>query len=213
MQDNARLKENESIVVQDQPVQQNAKKLPVVLIAPNNKLRVKAKKTTPDAKYHELIDEMFEVMQSSNGIGLAATQLGVNERIIVMDVDKLSAFENTSEGYVKHGRFEMLNPMITKKEGMLNWLEGCLSVPGFSEHINRSERIEVTYLDRYGNEKSLKAAGLLSACIQHEIDHLDGILFIDRTSPIRRNIITRKLRKSAKHKKVFNTHESNHMTF
>ena len=108
-----------------------------VLIAPNPKLKIKASVVTADAEHHSLIDEMFKIMQESNGIGLAATQLGVNKRIIVMDVDKLSAFESVNEEYVQHGRFEMLNPVITQREGTLSWSEGCLSVPGFNELVNR----------------------------------------------------------------------------
>lgn len=170
-----------------------------IIVAPDTRLRISAehiKIITPSDI--ELIETMVATMNGSEGIGLAATQLGFNKRIIVMDVDMLGAFDDEDSSTVKHGKFEMINPVITKRTGKTNWQEGCLSVPGYKEMIIRDSVIDVEYIDRFGQQQKIRAAGLLAACIQHEIDHLDGILFIDHLSTMKRDIIIRKLKKFRK---------------
>lgn len=170
-----------------------------IIAAPDHRLRTTATHVSAfDVDEQLLIDGMFVMMEKSNGVGLAAPQIGVSKRIIVMDVPKLEAHADMEPDAEKHGRFEMVNPVITHRDGSMIWNEGCLSVPGFDDDVKRDRTISVRYQDRYGNEKLLRASGLLAACIQHEIDHLDGVLFIDRLSTIRKDIIVRRLKKLKK---------------
>ena len=135
----------------------------------------------------ELMNDMLETMYDANGIGLAAIQIGVPERIIVMD---LSKEEN------KKLPMYFVNPLIIKKnEQKTIYEEGCLSVPNQFAEIQRSSKCEVEYLDYNGNKQNLQAEGLLATCIQHEIDHLEGILFIDYLSKLKKEMIIKKLSK------------------
>ena len=135
----------------------------------------------------ELMNDMLETMYAANGIGLAAIQIGVPKRIIVMD---LSKEEN------KKLPMYFVNPIITKKnDEKTTYEEGCLSVPNQFAEIDRPSKCEVEYLDYNGNKQNLQAEGLLATCIQHEIDHLEGILFIDYLSKLKKAIIIKKLSK------------------
>jgi len=134
-----------------------------------------------------LMNDMLETMYDANGIGLAAIQIGVPKRIIVMD---LSKEEN------KKLPMYFVNPLIIKKnEQKTIYEEGCLSVPNQFAEIQRSSKCEVEYLDYNGNKQNLQAEGLLATCIQHEIDHLEGILFIDYLSKLKKEMIIKKLSK------------------
>ncbi len=133
-----------------------------------------------------LIDDMFETMYSAPGIGLAATQVNVHQRVIVIDVS-----EDHSEPLV------FINPTIRVLDPELGeYDEGCLSVPGFYETVNRPRQVEVTALDRDGKQFTRVVDGLLAICLQHEIDHLNGKLFVDYLSPLKRQRIRKKLEKS-----------------
>ena len=135
----------------------------------------------------ELMNDMLETMYAANGIGLAAIQIGVPKRIIVMD---LSKEEN------KKLPMYFVNPVIIKKNNKkTTYEEGCLSVPNQFAEIDRPSKCEVEYLDYNGNKQNLQAEGLLATCIQHEIDHLEGILFIDYLSKLKKTIIIKKLSK------------------
>ena len=135
----------------------------------------------------ELMNDMLETMYAANGIGLAAIQIGVPKRIIVMD---LSKEEN------KKLPMYFVNPVITKKNNeKTTYEEGCLSVPNQFAEIDRPSKCEVEYLDYNGNKQNLKAEGLLATCIQHEMDHLEGILFIDYLSKLKKEMIIKKLSK------------------
>ena len=135
----------------------------------------------------ELMNDMMETMYAANGIGLAAIQIGVPKRIIVMD---LSKEEN------KKLPMYFVNPLIIKKnEEKTIYEEGCLSVPNQFAEIQRSSKCEVEYLDFNGDKQNLKAEGLLATCIQHEMDHLEGILFIDYLSKLKKEMIIKKLSK------------------
>ena len=135
----------------------------------------------------ELMNDMLETMYAANGIGLAAIQIGVPKRIIAMD---LSKEEN------KKLPMYFVNPVITKKNNeKVTYEEGCLSVPNQFAEIDRPSKCEVEYLDYNGNKQNLQAEGLLATCIQHEIDHLEGILFIDYLSKLKKTIIIKKLSK------------------
>ena len=135
----------------------------------------------------ELIKDMLDTMYTAKGIGLAAIQIGVPKRIIVMDISKE---EN------KKKPMYFVNPIIIKKnDEKVTYEEGCLSVPNQFAEIDRPSKCEVEYLDYNGNKQNLKAEGLLATCIQHEMDHLEGILFIDYLSKLKKTIIIKKLSK------------------
>ena len=133
----------------------------------------------------ELIDDMFETMYAAPGIGLAATQVNVHQRILVMDLSE----DHSAPLVFINPEVEILDPELG------NYDEGCLSVPGFYETINRPQRVSVTAIDRDGQSFSQELEGLLAICLQHEIDHLDGKLFVDYLSPLKRQRIRKKLEK------------------
>lgn len=157
-----------------------------ILEFPDPRLRTKAAPLTQVTdRTRALIDDMFETMYDAPGIGLAATQVDVHERLLVIDVS-----DDRSEPWV------FINPEITVLNPELGeYDEGCLSVPGFYETVSRPRRIEVTALDRNGESFTRELDGLLAICLQHEIDHLDGKLFVDYISPLKRQRIRKKLEK------------------
>ncbi len=134
-----------------------------------------------------LIDDMIETMYAAPGVGLAAPQVGVSKQIMVVDI---------TVGKDPEALHVMINPQIVSKAGEIKEEEGCLSVPEFSEGVPRAESLEVRYLTREGQEQTLCAEGLLAKAIQHEVDHLNGRLFIDRLSLLKRDMIKRKIRKA-----------------
>ena len=159
-----------------------------ILEFPDVRLRTKAvpvKQVNDDLR--RLIDDMFETMYNANGVGLAATQVNVHERLLVIDIS-----EDRSEPRV------FINPEIVAREGVEVREEGCLSVPNFFEEVQRADRVKVRALDRNGNSFELDADGLLAVCIQHEMDHLEGKLFVDYLSDLKRNRIRKKLEKEHK---------------
>ena len=159
-----------------------------ILTEPNKILRQISKPVEKVGdEERELMRDMLETMYSANGIGLAAIQIGIPKRIIVMD---LSKEEN------KKLPMYFVNPVITEKNNeKKTYEEGCLSVPNQFAEIDRPSKCEVEYLDYNGNKQSLQAEGLLATCIQHEIDHLEGILFIDYLSKLKKEFILKKLSK------------------
>jgi peptide deformylase len=136
----------------------------------------------------KLIDDMAETMYAAPGVGLAAPQVGKLWRIVVIDVDY------NDEGRRANLRV-LVNPEIVSSEGVITWDEGCLSVPGVSEEVKRSARVVVRALDRDGKPQEIEGTGLLAVCMQHEIDHLDGTLFVDKLSGLRRKLALRHLKK------------------
>ncbi len=156
-----------------------------ILEFPDPRLRKKAEPVDAvDGELRALIDNMFETMYGAPGIGLAATQVDVHRRLLVADV---SAEKNDPHVFI--------NPEILEKDGVAVTEEGCLSVPGYYEEVERAEHIRVRYLDRDGREREGEFEGLLAICVQHEIDHLDGKLFVDYLSEAKRTRIRKKLEK------------------
>jgi len=161
-----------------------------ILEFPDPRLRTKAVAVdSVDDELKSLVDDMFETMYAAPGIGLAATQVDVHQRLLVIDVSA-----DQSEPYV------LVNPEIIEKDGVTVTEEGCLSVPGYYEEVERAEHIRVRFLDRDGNEVETEAEGLLAVCIQHEMDHLDGKLFVDYLSEAKRMRIRKKLVKEQRHR-------------
>ena len=156
-----------------------------ILVFPDPRLRRKALPVeVVDDALRRLIEDMFETMYDAPGIGLAATQVDVHRRFLVADV--------SSE---KDAPIALINPEILQKDGAAVSEEGCLSVPGYYEEVERAEHIRVRYLDRDGKAHEEDYEGLLSVCVQHEIDHLDGKLFVDYLSEAKRQRIRKRLEK------------------
>ena len=160
-----------------------------ILTEPNKLLRqISQPVQSVGKKEQELMDDMLDTMYEANGIGLAAIQIGVPKRIIVMDISK--------DEKKKEPRF-FINPVIRNQDiKKTTYEEGCLSVPNQFAEIDRPSKCEVEYLDYNGKKKILKAEGLLATCIQHEMDHLEGILFIDYLSKLKKSMIIKKLSKN-----------------
>ncbi|MCF2947181.1 peptide deformylase [Paraglaciecola aquimarina] len=159
-----------------------------VLRFPDERLRTVAKKVDKiDTSITSLVDDMFETMRDENGIGLAATQINVHKQVVVMDVSE-----------EQDNPLVFINPEITHMEGKTISEEGCLSVPNNYAQVERAEKITVKALNRKGESFSLEAEGLLAICVQHELDHLKGKLFVDYLSPLKRQRIKKKLEKEAK---------------
>jgi len=157
-----------------------------ILIYPDQRLHAKAKPVSQvDSRVQKLIDDMSETMYAAPGIGLAAPQVNVLERIIVVDISES-----------KDSLLAMVNPELIGSDGQAEHEEGCLSVPGIYAPVNRCEKIRVRALDRDGVSFELEAEGLLGVCIQHEIDHLDGKVFVDYLSRLKQDRIRKKMRKT-----------------
>jgi len=159
-----------------------------IITEPNKILRQKSllvKKVSKNEQ--QLMDDMLETMYAANGIGLAAIQIGIPKRIIVMDISKNKE---------KNNPMYFVNPVIKNKNSETStYEEGCLSVPNFFAEVDRPKKCDVEYLDYDGKKKILTAEGLLATCIQHEMDHLEGILFIDYLSKLKKTMIVKKLSK------------------
>ena len=162
-----------------------------ILTEPNKILRQKSLPVdNVDKDVQILMDDMLETMYAAPGIGLAAIQVGVPKRVIILDIEQ-------KEGQKKP--IFLVNPeVIEKSENKSTYEEGCLSVPGQFAEIDRPNKCHIKYLDYYGQPKEIKAEGMLATCIQHEMDHLEGILFIDYLSKLKKSMIIKKL---SKHKK------------
>lgn len=156
-----------------------------ILEFPDPRLRKKAVPVDAvDNDLRRLIDDMFETMYAAPGIGLAATQVDVHRRVLVADVS-----------VDKDSPRVLVNPEILEKDGVAVTEEGCLSVPGYYEEVERAEHVKVRYLDRDGTAREEDLEGLLAVCVQHEIDHLDGKLFVDYLSEAKRQRIRKRLEK------------------
>ena len=162
-----------------------------ILTEPNKILRKKSLKVeSVDKDLQNLMDDMLETMYAAPGIGLAAIQVGIPKRIIVLDI-------SYKEG--KKNPMYFVNPEIIEKSNQNStYEEGCLSVPGQFAEIDRPDQCHIKYLDYFGQHKEMKAEGMLATCIQHEMDHLEGILFIDYLSKLKKSMIVKKLSKQKK---------------
>ena len=159
-----------------------------IITEPNKLLRQISKPVNSVGKEEQkLMDDMLETMYAANGIGLAAIQIGIPKRIIVIDLNR---------DEIKKKPMYFVNPVIKNKDPLkATYEEGCLSVPNQFAEVDRPSKCEIEYLDYDGNKKLLKADGLLATCIQHEMDHLEGILFIDYLSKLKKTMIIKKLSK------------------
>ena len=163
-----------------------------ILEFPDPRLRTRATPLTAEAVreagFQRLLEDMFDTMYAAPGIGLAASQVDVHQRFMVIDI---SEEKNQPQVFI--------NPELSDKAGEQVYQEGCLSVPGIFADVTRADEITVRFLDRQGQPQELRADGLLAVCIQHEMDHLDGKLFVDYLSPLKREMVRKKLAKQRKH--------------
>ena len=162
-----------------------------VLTAPDPRLKLVSEPVAKvDGELRTLIDDMIETMYDADGIGLAAIQVGVPKRMLVMDIDQRDGKKNPRV---------FINPVITwASDEMAVTEEGCLSIPEIWDEVERPARIKAEYLDRDGKKQELEADGLLAVCLQHEMDHLEGILFVDHLSKLKRSMAMKKLQKAKK---------------
>lgn len=167
-----------------------------ILTFPDPRLAKKAKPVeTVDAATTQLVEDMFETMYEAEGVGLAAPQIGVLQRIVVVDCGvRESEEERPLKPIEPHA---IINPVVVESEGLINWEEGCLSVPGYTDEVERAAKVRVEGLDKTGAPISIEAEGLLAVCLQHEIDHLEGVLFVDRLSRLKSSMVKKKLKKRA----------------
>jgi peptide deformylase len=162
-----------------------------ILIIPDKRLRLKSEPVGAiDKEVRALIDDMFETMYDAPGIGLAAIQIGVPKRVITMDLAKKDESKAPQV---------FINPEVTWAAGeMAAYEEGCLSIPEYYEEVQRPNAVRVKFLDCEGKPQELEAGGLLATCLQHEIDHINGVLFIDHISKLKRDMIVKKFKKAQK---------------
>src|ERR1700761_257646 len=160
-----------------------------ILTAPDPRLKVVSEPVAKvDGEIRTLIEDMIETMYDADGIGLAAIQVGQPKRMLVMDIDQRDGKKNPRV---------FINPVITwKSDEMAVAEEGCLSIPEIWDEVERPARIKAEYLDRDGKKQELEADGLLAVCLQHEMDHLEGILFVDHLSKLKRSMAMKKLQKA-----------------
>ena len=164
-----------------------------IIVAPDPRLKVVSKPVDKvDAAVARLMDDMLETMYDAPGIGLAAPQVGVPTRVIVVDIARKDKGEAPKP-------LKMANPqLVATSEELKSWDEGCLSLPEHYAEVTRPSRAAVRYLDEHNKRQEIEADGVLAVCLQHEMDHLDGILFVDHVTALKRNMILRKLRKAKK---------------
>jgi peptide deformylase len=166
--------------------------LPIIL-APDPRLKAVSRPVdNVDDEVARLMEDMLDTMYEAPGIGLAAPQVGAHKRVIVIDVARQDKGEAPNP-------LKLANPeLIATSEDLKSWDEGCLSLPEHYAEVTRPSRVAVRYLDENNKRREIEADGVLAVCLQHEMDHLDGILFVDHVSALKRNMILRKLRKAKK---------------
>jgi len=164
-----------------------------ILVYPDKRLKLISKEVRSfDGALHDLLDDMYDTMRAKNGVGLAAIQVGVDTRALIINVP---LEDNDGESYreehadndqPKENTLEMINPVIIEKDGIEKFQEGCLSIPGVYEDVERAKHVKVEYFDRHGKKQNIENDAFLSVAIQHEMDHLDGKVFIEKLSYIKR---------------------------
>ena len=164
-----------------------------IVVYPDKRLKLISKEVSAfDGALHDLLDDMYDTMRSKNGVGLAAIQIGADVRALIINVpledkDGDSYGEDHDENdQPKENTLEMINPVIVEKEGCEKFQEGCLSIPGVYEDVERAKHVKVEYVDRHGEKQTIEDDGFLAIAMQHEMDHLDGKVFIEKLSFLKR---------------------------
>ena len=156
-----------------------------IVVYPDKRLKLISKEVEVfNGALHDLLDDMYETMCAKNGVGLAAIQVGAAQRVLIINVPL--EVEDGEHDQPKENTLEMINPVIVEQDGVEKFQEGCLSIPGVYEDIERAKHVKVEYFDRDGNKQTIENDGFLAVAMQHEIDHLDGKVFIEKLSYIKR---------------------------
>ena len=168
-----------------------------IVVYPDKRLKLISKEVEVfNGALHDLLDDMYETMCAKNGVGLAAIQVGVDQRVLIINVPL--EVEDGEHDQPKENTLEMINPIIVEKDGTEKFQEGCLSIPGVYEDIERAKHVKVEYFDRGGNKQTIEDDGFLAVAMQHEIDHLDGKVFIEKLSYIKRKKFEKEWKKRQK---------------
>ncbi len=176
-----------------------------IVVYPDKRLKLISKEVTSfDGALHDLLNDMYDTMCSKNGVGLAAIQVGVDTRALIINIplddqkgDSYSE-EHSQNDQPKENTLEMINPVIVEHDGKEKFQEGCLSIPGVYEDVERAKHVKVEYFDRHGEKQMIEDDGFLSIAMQHEIDHLDGKVFIEKLSFIKRKKFEKEWKKRQK---------------
>jgi len=169
-----------------------------IVVYPDKRLKLVSKEVTEfNEALHTLLDDMYDTMRAKNGVGLAAIQIGVDQRALIINIP----LENIPEGedeQPKENTLEMINPIIIEKDGSTKFQEGCLSVPGVYEEVERAKHVKIEYFDRFGEKHTIEDDDFLAIAMQHEMDHLDGKVFIEKLSFIKRKKFEKEWKKRKK---------------
>jgi len=169
-----------------------------IVVYPDKRLKMVSKEVTAfNKELHTLLDDMYDTMRAKNGVGLAAIQIGVDQRALIINIP----LENIPEGQdeqPKENTLEMINPVIIEKDGSTKFQEGCLSVPGIYEEVERAKHVKVEYFDRFGEKHTIEDDDFLAIAMQHEMDHLDGKVFIEKLSYMKRKKFEKEWKKRKK---------------
>lgn len=169
-----------------------------VVVYPDKRLKLISKEVkTFDEDLHGLLDDLYDTMCAKNGVGLAAIQIGVDQRVLIINIPL--EIEEGGHDQPRENTLEMINPIIVEKDGSEIFQEGCLSIPGVYEDIERAKHVVVEYFDRDGKKQSIESDDFLSIAIQHEMDHLDGKVFIEKLSYTKRKKFEKEWKKRDKH--------------
>jgi len=156
-----------------------------IVVYPDKRLKLISKEViTFDGALHDLLDDMYDTMRTRNGVGLAAIQIGVDTRALIINIPLEDA--DVEHDQPRENTLEMINPIIIEQDGLEKFQEGCLSIPGVYEDVERAKHVKVEYFDRDGNKQIIEDDGFLAVAMQHEMDHLDGKVFIEKLSYIKR---------------------------
>jgi peptide deformylase len=168
-----------------------------IVVYPDKRLKLISKEVESfNGALHDLLDDMYDTMRVSNGVGLAAIQVGIELRALIINVPLEG--EDGEHDQPKENTLEMINPVIVEKEGSEKFQEGCLSIPGVYEEVERAKHVKVEYFDRDGNKQVIEDDDFLAVAMQHEIDHLDGKVFIEKLSYIKRKKFEKEWKKRQK---------------
>jgi len=169
-----------------------------IIVYPDKRLKMVSKEVTEfNDELHTLLDDMYDTMRAKNGVGLAAIQIGVDQRVLIINIPLEDLPEGEDE-QPKENTLEMINPVIIEKDGSTKFQEGCLSVPGIYEEVERAKHVKVEYFDRFGEKHIIEDDDFLAIAMQHEMDHLDGKVFIEKLSFIKRKKFEKEWKKRKK---------------
>ncbi len=172
-----------------------------IVVYPDKRLKLISKEVTSfDTVLHELLDDMYETMCARNGVGLAAIQVGVDMRALIINIPLEDA--DGEHDQPKENTLEMINPVILEADGSEKFQEGCLSIPGVYEDVERAKHVKVAYFDRHGEKHTIEDDDFLAVAMQHEMDHLDGKVFIEKLSYIKRKKFEKEWKRKMKEGKV-----------